>query len=190
MPLVAFCDESNIDCLICRLLVTWSVCPSSVLNMKLLISWRVFVGKSRTRVSTPIRPSGSVISSPTRTWVTRRGIGVEHTTWRLSKMNLAIRGIDAQIAHGDTFHRRRLSGPQGGLRARQPAFQRQRLAWRTPTRRALCSGRSQGNRCRGAIVAKQPPSRAPNEVEFTALCDACVASAHQSITRGAGSPPS
>ena len=26
------------------------------------------------------------------------------TTWRLAKMNLAIRGIDAQIAHGDTFH--------------------------------------------------------------------------------------
>ena len=27
-----------------------------------------------------------------------------HTTWRLAKMNLAIRGIDGQIAHGDTFH--------------------------------------------------------------------------------------
>ncbi|MEQ1936581.1 MAG: N-6 DNA methylase, partial [Fimbriimonadaceae bacterium] len=27
------------------------------------------------------------------------------TTWRLAKMNLAIRGIDAQIAHGDTFHK-------------------------------------------------------------------------------------
>ncbi len=27
-----------------------------------------------------------------------------YTTWRLSKMNLAIRGIDGQIAHGDTFH--------------------------------------------------------------------------------------
>ena len=26
-----------------------------------------------------------------------------HTTWRLAKMNLAIRGIDGQIAHGDTF---------------------------------------------------------------------------------------
>jgi type I restriction enzyme M protein len=25
-------------------------------------------------------------------------------TWRLAKMNLAIRGIDAQIAHGDSFH--------------------------------------------------------------------------------------
>lgn len=27
-----------------------------------------------------------------------------YTTWRLSKMNLAIRGIDAQIGHGDTLH--------------------------------------------------------------------------------------
>lgn len=26
-----------------------------------------------------------------------------YTTWRLAKMNLAIRGIDAQITHGDTF---------------------------------------------------------------------------------------
>jgi type I restriction enzyme M protein len=28
-----------------------------------------------------------------------------YTTWRLAMMNLAIRGIDAQIAHGDTFHK-------------------------------------------------------------------------------------
>jgi type I restriction enzyme M protein len=28
-----------------------------------------------------------------------------YTTWRLAKMNLAIRGIDAQIAHGDAFHK-------------------------------------------------------------------------------------
>jgi len=27
-----------------------------------------------------------------------------YTTWRLAKMNLTIRGIDAQIAHGDSFH--------------------------------------------------------------------------------------
>jgi type I restriction enzyme M protein len=27
-----------------------------------------------------------------------------YTTWRLAKMNLAIRGIDGRIAHGDTFH--------------------------------------------------------------------------------------
>ena len=28
-----------------------------------------------------------------------------YTTWRLAKMNLAIRGIDGQIGHGDTFHK-------------------------------------------------------------------------------------
>jgi type I restriction enzyme M protein len=27
-----------------------------------------------------------------------------YTTWKLAKMNLAIRGIDGQIGHGDTFH--------------------------------------------------------------------------------------
>ena len=27
-----------------------------------------------------------------------------YTTWRLAKMNLAIRGIGGQIAHGDSFH--------------------------------------------------------------------------------------
>jgi len=27
-----------------------------------------------------------------------------HTTWRLAKLNLAIRGIDASIAHGESFH--------------------------------------------------------------------------------------
>ena len=27
-----------------------------------------------------------------------------YTTWKLAKMNLAIRGIDGQIAHGDSFH--------------------------------------------------------------------------------------
>ncbi len=27
-----------------------------------------------------------------------------YTTWRLARMNLAIRGIDGQVAHGDSFH--------------------------------------------------------------------------------------
>ena len=30
-----------------------------------------------------------------------------YTTWRLARMNLAIRGIEGQIAHGDTFHNNR-----------------------------------------------------------------------------------
>jgi type I restriction enzyme M protein len=32
------------------------------------------------------------------------GQELNYTTWRLAKMNLAIRGIEAQIAQGDTFH--------------------------------------------------------------------------------------
>lgn len=32
------------------------------------------------------------------------GQELNYTTWRLAKMNLAIRGIEGQIAHGDTFH--------------------------------------------------------------------------------------
>ena len=39
----------------------------------------------------------------------RAGISIygqesNYTTWRLAKMNLAIRGIEGQIAHGDSFH--------------------------------------------------------------------------------------
>ena len=45
-------------------------------------------------------------------------------------MNLAIRGIDAQIAHGDTFHNDQHPDLQGRLRAREPAVQRERLARR------------------------------------------------------------
>ena len=32
------------------------------------------------------------------------GQELNYTTWRLAKMNLAIRGIEGQIAHGDSFH--------------------------------------------------------------------------------------
>jgi type I restriction-modification system DNA methylase subunit len=32
------------------------------------------------------------------------GQELNYATWRLCKMNLAIRGIDGQITHGDTFH--------------------------------------------------------------------------------------
>ncbi len=32
------------------------------------------------------------------------GQEANYTTWRLAKMNLAIRGVPGQIAHGDTFH--------------------------------------------------------------------------------------
>jgi len=43
-------------------------------------------------------------SRPARTDISIYGQESNYTTWRLAKMNLAIRGIDGQIAHGDTFH--------------------------------------------------------------------------------------
>ncbi|MEB2344894.1 MAG: class I SAM-dependent DNA methyltransferase [Deltaproteobacteria bacterium] len=39
-----------------------------------------------------------------RTDISIYGQESNYTTWRLAKMNLAIRGIDGQIAHGDTFY--------------------------------------------------------------------------------------
>jgi type I restriction enzyme M protein len=62
-----------------------------------------------------------------------------YTTWRLAKMNLAIRGIDAQIAHGDAFHNDRhpdpkadyvLATPPSRLSARVwPSFEPSPLTW-------------------------------------------------------------
>ena len=45
-----------------------------------------------------------------------------HTTWRLSKMNLAIRGIDGQIEHGDTFHNDRHSDVRADFILANPPF--------------------------------------------------------------------
>ena len=42
-----------------------------------------------------------------------------YTIWRLAKMNLAIRGIGSQIAHGDTFHDDRV-GAELDLRSLSP----------------------------------------------------------------------
>ena len=50
-----------------------------------------------------------------------------YTTWRLAKMNLAIRGIDARSATA-TPSTTTATRPQGRLRPREPAVQRQRLA--------------------------------------------------------------
>ena len=58
-----------------------------------------------------------------------------YTTWRLAKMNLAIRGIEGQIGHGDSFHHDRHPGPEGRLHPRQPAVQRLGLGRRAPGRR-------------------------------------------------------
>jgi len=45
-----------------------------------------------------------------------------YTTWRLCKMNLAIRGIDGQIAHGDTFHNDRFPDLKADYILANPPF--------------------------------------------------------------------
>ena len=45
-----------------------------------------------------------------------------HTTWRLAKMNLAIRGIDGQIAEGDTFHNDRHADLKADFILANPPF--------------------------------------------------------------------
>jgi type I restriction enzyme M protein len=45
-----------------------------------------------------------------------------YTTWRLAKMNLAIRGIDGQIAHGDTFHDDRFPDRKADFVLANPPF--------------------------------------------------------------------
>lgn len=45
-----------------------------------------------------------------------------YTTWRLAKMNLALRGIDGQIAHGDTFHNDRFPDLKADFILANPPF--------------------------------------------------------------------
>jgi type I restriction enzyme M protein len=67
----------------------------------------------RGRVYDPCCGSGGMFVSSEKFIAAHRGrigdiavYGQEsnYTTWRLAKMNLAIRGVDAAIAHGDSFH--------------------------------------------------------------------------------------
>jgi type I restriction enzyme M protein len=48
--------------------------------------------------------SGNGNGGKTKPDISIYGQESNYTTWRLAKMNLAIRGIDGQIGHGDTFH--------------------------------------------------------------------------------------
>ena len=48
--------------------------------------------------------NGGKAPKGTKTDISIYGQESNHTTWRLAKMNLAIRGIEGQIAHGDSFH--------------------------------------------------------------------------------------
>ena len=48
--------------------------------------------------------TGNSNGAPARADISIYGQELNYTTWRLAKMNLAIRGIDGHIAQGDTFH--------------------------------------------------------------------------------------
>ena len=48
--------------------------------------------------------NGGKLPRGTRADISIYGQESNYTTWRLAKMNLAIRGVEGQIAHGDTFH--------------------------------------------------------------------------------------
>ncbi len=48
--------------------------------------------------------NGNGRESKTRAGISIYGQESNHTTWRLAKMNLAIRGIEGQIENGDSFH--------------------------------------------------------------------------------------
>ena len=82
-----------------------------------------------------------------------------YTTWRLAKMNLAIRGIEGQIAHGDSFHNDRHPDLKADLHPGQSAVQHQRLGRRSSARGQALEVRRATHRqrqlCLGA--AHDPP---------------------------------
>ncbi len=57
-----------------------------------------------------------------RSLISIYGQELNYTTWRLAKMNLAIRGIDGQIAQGDTFHNDRFPDLKADFILANPPF--------------------------------------------------------------------
>jgi type I restriction enzyme M protein len=57
-----------------------------------------------------------------RTQISIYGQELNYTTWRLAKMNLAIRGIDGQIEQGDTFHNDRFPDLKADFILANPPF--------------------------------------------------------------------
>src|SRR5919202_5944952 len=66
--------------------------------------------------------TGNGNGSRARTDISIYGQESNYTTWRLAKMNLAIRGIDGQIAHGDTFHNDRFTDLKADFILANPPF--------------------------------------------------------------------
>ena len=99
-----------------------------------------------------------------------------YTTWRLAKMNLAIRGIDGQIAHGDTFHNDRHPDLKADFILANPPFNDQRLGRRPSARRQALEGTA----CRPPATPTSPgcstssitsrPRASPASCSPTARC--------------------
>ena len=68
----------------------------------------------------PSTGSGQVRKA--RTDISIYGQESNYTTWRLAQMNLAIRGIDGQIAQGDTFHSDRFPDLKADFILANPPF--------------------------------------------------------------------
>jgi type I restriction enzyme M protein len=66
--------------------------------------------------------SGNGNGGQTRTDISIYGQESNYTTWRLARMNLAIRGIDGQIAHGDSFHNDRFPDLKADYILANPPF--------------------------------------------------------------------
>jgi type I restriction enzyme M protein len=87
------------------------------------------------------------------------GQELNHTTWRMSLMNLAIRGIDANIALGDTFHDDRHKDLKADYIMANPPLQHQQLGRRAPARRRALEVRRTARRQRQLRVG--PAHRLP-----------------------------
>jgi type I restriction enzyme M protein len=66
--------------------------------------------------------SGNGNGGQTRTNISIYSQESNYTTWRLVRMNLAIRGIDGQITHGDSFHNDRFPDLKADCILANPSF--------------------------------------------------------------------
>jgi type I restriction enzyme M protein len=82
-------------------------------------------------------PAGRQAAGKARADISIYGQESNYTTWRLAKMNLAIRGIDGQIAHGDTFHNDRFPDLKADFILANPPFNVSDWGGERPRRQAL-----------------------------------------------------
>ncbi len=66
--------------------------------------------------------NGNGASGRARAQISIYGQELNYTTWRLAKMNLAIRGIEGQIEQGDTFHNDRFPDLKADFILANPPF--------------------------------------------------------------------